>query len=496
MKKRNKGRGGKRIPVARRVVRIGLMVAACLAVKAFLFDLRRIPTPSMQPTLMGDAEAGIHNLLLVDKLTYRLREPRRFEVIAFAWPLDRRRSYVKRIWGLPGEWLRVKGGDVWLGDGGPRGETILRKPLTLQEHLWLTVFDSTHLPGYLEKAFLPACGEISLAEAGEGVVVTTGAGGGVLRYRQSIKDSISHGYPRRAAALIRHSFARGRESTPGSFDFAVPDLEAEMTLTAGKEGGTLILEIEENGTHRAEVPLGRGRTRLLTEGKCLATRRGPGLAPGRPQRLSFANCDDRLVLHLEGRPPLVRAYASPGGGCRRSSFRLGLREAGRLVLSRFRLCRDIHYTDMSKAAATRRATGVWLHGGPRDYLVLGDNPRRSADSREWFLLRLRDPATGATLCGACEPHTLTHPPGLVGPDRNPSLDPGRRRVRFTDCAGRAHILAPPLAGEGGLWLEQAAAWLREGELEGCCGVSRRLILGRALAVLWPWHAPSRPGWVH
>ena len=52
---------------------------------------------SMEPTLMdGDN-------LLVDKLTYRFHEPKRFDVVVFPYSGGEKSYYIKRVIGLPGE---------------------------------------------------------------------------------------------------------------------------------------------------------------------------------------------------------------------------------------------------------------------------------------------------------------------------------------------------------------------------------------------------------
>lgn len=56
---------------------------------------------SMEPTLSdGDN-------LIVDKITYRIREPERFEIIVFPYQYASDTYYIKRIIGLPGETVRI-----------------------------------------------------------------------------------------------------------------------------------------------------------------------------------------------------------------------------------------------------------------------------------------------------------------------------------------------------------------------------------------------------
>lgn len=50
--------------------------------------------------------------LLVDELSYRLRSPKRGEVIVFKYPKDPSYYYIKRVIGLPGETIEIKDGKV------------------------------------------------------------------------------------------------------------------------------------------------------------------------------------------------------------------------------------------------------------------------------------------------------------------------------------------------------------------------------------------------
>ncbi len=135
------------------VLGIIALIISVLA-QSFLVKAFEIPSISMEPTLkVGDR-------ILVDRLTYHLREPRRGEVIVFRFnpsdpanrtqgsnPLSRtldlvaeavnvthREStpFIKRIVGLPGETVEVRGGSVYIDGekleedyevvrGGPEG---------------------------------------------------------------------------------------------------------------------------------------------------------------------------------------------------------------------------------------------------------------------------------------------------------------------------------------------------------------------------------------
>jgi signal peptidase I len=69
------------------------------------FDLSRILSNSMSPTLQGeDWKTG--DLVLTERVSYWLRQPRRWEVITFRAPDGR--QVMKRVVGLPGEHVQMR----------------------------------------------------------------------------------------------------------------------------------------------------------------------------------------------------------------------------------------------------------------------------------------------------------------------------------------------------------------------------------------------------
>lgn len=58
--------------------------------------------PSMDDTFQNG------QYLIVDELTYNLRNPERGEVVIFHYPLDTKKFFIKRVVGLPGETVEIK----------------------------------------------------------------------------------------------------------------------------------------------------------------------------------------------------------------------------------------------------------------------------------------------------------------------------------------------------------------------------------------------------
>ncbi len=67
----------------------------------FVAQRTEVSGSSMEPTLQdGDS-------LMVDKMTYRFRDPKRFEIVIFPYQYGNNQYFIKRVIGLPGETVRV-----------------------------------------------------------------------------------------------------------------------------------------------------------------------------------------------------------------------------------------------------------------------------------------------------------------------------------------------------------------------------------------------------
>jgi len=71
---------------------------------------------SMDPTF----ETG--DYLIVDELTYRFRTPERGSILIFKYPKDPKKSFIKRIIGLPNETISISDGQITITNAGyPKG---------------------------------------------------------------------------------------------------------------------------------------------------------------------------------------------------------------------------------------------------------------------------------------------------------------------------------------------------------------------------------------
>jgi signal peptidase I len=106
------------------VVTIVVAVGAVLAVKAWVVNPYRIPSPSMEPTLHCarpefGCEGASSDRVLANRFIYHFRDPRRGEIVVFHAPKLATREctggiFVKRVIGLPGEVWSERNGYTYI----------------------------------------------------------------------------------------------------------------------------------------------------------------------------------------------------------------------------------------------------------------------------------------------------------------------------------------------------------------------------------------------
>ncbi|HIE69837.1 MAG TPA: signal peptidase I, partial [Planctomycetes bacterium] len=129
-------------PIRHNLEAFGVAILAAVLLKWFCIEAYQIPTSSMQPTLMGSVEANVHDRILVNKIIQTFREPKRWDISVFKYPLQKNQNYVKRIVGMPLDNFSIAGGNIYhvAGEGADRTFTIERKPDDLQEIMWKNVY--------------------------------------------------------------------------------------------------------------------------------------------------------------------------------------------------------------------------------------------------------------------------------------------------------------------------------------------------------------------
>ena len=115
---------------------ITLAIAGVLIFQAEVAKPYRIPSPSMEPTLhcakpVSGCKSRVADRVVADRLVYRFHEPERGDIIVFESPpqakaaCDASGAFIKRIVGLPGEFVSMRAGRVFI-NGTRLNEPYLR----------------------------------------------------------------------------------------------------------------------------------------------------------------------------------------------------------------------------------------------------------------------------------------------------------------------------------------------------------------------------------
>jgi len=446
-------------------------IAMALVIRHYCVEAFRIPTGSMMPTLYGDNKPGEPrrhgDRILVDKFAWMRGEPERWQVMVFQYPLNRNKNFIKRLIGLPDEWLAVADGDIWTSKDGEQW-TIQRKPPGVRDQLffpyWPEPRDGAQFEGkpcWKGDADWSVKGDTINVDSGDSVAGVERAAS--LRFDRRV---LSYSDVDRRGGISRGSVTVG-------------DIRFRASVDVQREGD-LEIRIEEHGvTHR--VLLGADES-FLEVGGATPERRAIDFRIERDESfdLSFANVDDSLVLRIDG-DELVFEFphmstSPPGidpdfGTEPKDEGKGGLTLVARGLKAEFtdaRVGRDLHYVRYSGDATSEKWRIPAGH-----YFAMGDNTNCSKDSRAWKLDRLE--LVDGTII-EWEPGNRSSPPPNATLDRLNILAPDevfviledknglRREVRAGDVADTRSSLPSPF-------------------------IPADHLIGRAFGVFWPIYVP-------
>lgn len=503
-------------PIRHNLEAFGVAILAAVLLKWFCIEAYQIPTSSMQPTLMGSSEAGVYDRILVDKLIQTFREPQRWDITVFKYPLQKNQNYVKRIGGMPGDRLTIAGGNLYQveGDGSDRKLTIIRKPEDLQRDMWKNVF-----PARMEaRSETKALGDIFVgsprqaADEVDGAITLDGRGKSSRLYFRDkadggMIDRVWDGYPAAVAREIREKTAHERPQE------LVQDVRITANVTPDAVPEQLWIEVEivrpGHDDRGYALVLEDGKGRLVVRGKNeeVLAQSEPfdcPLAAGATTELSFAHVDDQLIAWQDGEYkqtfdaaawPCIEGCVLPRGEIptnQKSIPQFVVKGKSKVKLADIRIDRDQHYT--------RDIAPEVIEVPEGHYYMLGDNTLQSIDSRGWTAVEIGvdengwvvppdSPKAVRTLRGNKRAMNLGNAPDR---DETPIALPDRDAIVMIDEFGEIHRLKAKI---GPSWGEMGKVSFVAGETEweapetsnteGISFVPRSDIEGRALMVFYP-----------
>ena len=244
-----------------------------------------------EKSFMGDR-------ILVSKFSYSVSNPKRWQVIVFKFPGNAKQNYIKRLVGLPGERIKITGGDIYAvsPDSADR-ETfrIVRKPPSKVLAMLQLVHDSDYVPTSLDSVGWPARWQpwssdgnqgngnwTKTAKPGEYMVKGNGNQVSYLRYRhyqptrsdwadvEAAVERMKFGDFQGKLITDYYAYNHGGDRMPGFDDEGiheehfgrqgfvrerstgfhwVGDLAAEFEIEVTSQEGQVLLDLVEGGTH-------------------------------------------------------------------------------------------------------------------------------------------------------------------------------------------------------------------------------------------------------
>lgn len=367
-------------------------IVMALVIKTFAIEAFQVPTPSMEPSIIGRSPGG--DRIIVNKNRYQASDPERYDVVVFRYPLSRMVNYVKRCIGLPGERIRIANGDIFVAKGPGEDFFIARKPI----HLVDTIFEANPaIPVEDAESMDPA--SFRRWWTPDGIQERFRLSGGTLR----IEAGSAPAMVRTAKPLTpyrRDPYApEPRGDPPRGLDMPIGDLRLDISLRVEGEGGPVRLAIRDGTQPSQEFVL-----TLQAEGGPAASSLAHGATDVTADRLAnfrlkrnrdvavrFENCDDRVRVLVDGEELQTYLYvqapvdASPHGPPSQVAFGI---QAGTLIVHHARVFRDLYYTRYHARSVTYQV--------PADcFLFFGDNSPNSLDARGWRVsgIRLRESST-------------------------------------------------------------------------------------------------------
>src|SRR6202161_941006 len=103
------------LPPLRRELRswtrdLAVALGLAIVIMIFLYQPVKVEGTSMNP-LLSDQER-----IFINKFIYRFEPIERGDVVVFWYPLDRSKSFIKRVVGLPGETIEIRSGHVFVNE--------------------------------------------------------------------------------------------------------------------------------------------------------------------------------------------------------------------------------------------------------------------------------------------------------------------------------------------------------------------------------------------
>ena len=125
---------------------IGIIIGLTYLIITYVGQRTMVSGDSMETTLSNGDN------LIVDKISYRFRDPERYDIIVFPYKYEENTYYIKRIIGMPGETIHIMDGYVYIngellesdiyGNEVMEYANLASSPITLGEDQYFVLGDN------------------------------------------------------------------------------------------------------------------------------------------------------------------------------------------------------------------------------------------------------------------------------------------------------------------------------------------------------------------
>jgi signal peptidase I len=108
-------------------------IAGAVIIVVFFYQPVKVEGTSMLPELVDQER------IFVNKFLYRIDSVAAGDIVVFWYPLDRSKSYIKRVVGVPGDLIEIRRGEVFVNNDRLDEEYVPEDFLDLRSYVPLTV---------------------------------------------------------------------------------------------------------------------------------------------------------------------------------------------------------------------------------------------------------------------------------------------------------------------------------------------------------------------